>query len=258
MLQLPSPEGKDSFLAAAVTLQNVGMGTELILPHEANAKALAFNEDIGLGAISRTGALPIGGDGQWLSLAEQKLKGDASLDYQALLWEMGSDAAERAQNEVGGLNITLENDLLDKMNDWFIAGGGKLQFVKPHVSKDGFTLLTTEALHENEVVLSMPMKLIMCKQTARNVLIANRGDTFCTFRCLRFYYQSLLNSTVADVCMKVNIWEKSYQKLLKKMSCGGWSFFCFMNTIRKWLEKVRKEDYWLCGRPCVYFGILVQ
>ncbi len=176
MLQLPSPEGQDSFLAAAVSQQNVGMGTELILPHEANAKALAFVEDIGLGAISKTGALPIGGDGEWLSLAEQKLKNDASLDYQALLWEMGSEAAEKAQKELGGLNVTLENELLAKFQEWFVAGGGKLHFVTPHVDKNGFALLTTESLHENEVVVSMPMKLIMCKQTARNVLILNRGE----------------------------------------------------------------------------------
>lgn len=180
ILQLPSPDGeegaKDSFLAAAVNSQNqASSGTELILPHEANAKAVKFNEEIGMGAISKTGALPMGGEGEWLDLAESKLKNDASLDYQALLWELGSASAEEAQNELGGLNITLENELLRNLEEWIVAGGGQLHFVKPNISSTGFSLLATENIHEADTVVSMPMKLIMCKQTARNVLIANKG-----------------------------------------------------------------------------------
>jgi hypothetical protein len=42
-----------------------------------------------------------GTDGEWLDLAESKLEKDADLDYQSLLWEIGSQAAEQAMIERG-------------------------------------------------------------------------------------------------------------------------------------------------------------
>jgi hypothetical protein len=118
----------------------------------------------------------MGSEGEWLQLAEKKLKKDASLDYQSLLWEMGSEVAETAQVGQGGLNITMEEELLRNMETWFTAGGGKLKYVKPSVSREnGFQLLATEDIQTAEAFVSVPMKLIMCRQTARNVLIANRG-----------------------------------------------------------------------------------
>jgi len=181
VLELPSPEGKDQILSSAVNSQGkssgaAGSGGELISAHDAKASALVFNEEIGLGAISKTGALPLGSDGEWLELAEKKLKKDASLDYQALLWEKGSEVAERAQIQRGGLNITLEQELLTKMEEWFATGGGKLQFVKPSVTREGgFQLIAEEDILVGDAFVSVPMKLIMCRQTARNVVISNRG-----------------------------------------------------------------------------------
>lgn len=143
---------------------------------DATAKAIAFNEEVGLGAISKTGALPMGSDGEWLSLAEKKLKKDQSLDYQSLLWELGSEVAENEQLKNGGLNITLEEILLKNMEDWFLKGGGKLNYVIPSVNKDdGFQLLAKEDMQVSEAFVKIPMKLIMCQQTARNVVIPNRG-----------------------------------------------------------------------------------
>ncbi|KAJ1402076.1 hypothetical protein B484DRAFT_234221 [Ochromonadaceae sp. CCMP2298] len=108
VLELPSPEGKDSSLTSAVNAQ----GSQVLAQH-AHASAIVFGEEIGLGAISKTGALPMGSEGQWLQLAEKKLKKDASLDYQALLWEMGSGVAESVQGARGGLNVTREEELLE-------------------------------------------------------------------------------------------------------------------------------------------------
>ena len=176
-MQLPSPDGKDSYLTAAVHAQSANCADgQVILVEEAKAMAVVFNEEIGLGAISKAGALPMGAAGEWLELAEDKLKKDASLDYHALLWEIGSEVAESRFNENGGMNITYENEILDKMEAWFIKGGGKIHFSKPNVSKEsGFKLIATEDVHEMDAVVTMPMKLIMCKQTARNVVISNRG-----------------------------------------------------------------------------------
>eukprot|EP01031_Cornospumella_fuschlensis_P043345 gene43345-52984_t len=175
ILQLPSPQASDNVLSAAVTSQTTS-SNQVVAPHEARAMAMQFGEEIGLGAISKAGALPMGTQGEWLEFAEKKLKHDESLDYQALLWELGTEVAETKFIEQGGLNVTLEQELLEKMVEWFDKGGGKLHFAKPVVSKEkGFKLVATEEHHEYDPVITSPLKLIMCKQTARNVLVHSRG-----------------------------------------------------------------------------------
>ena len=176
ILELPSPEGMDASLTAAVNSQGTAGGNQVMLPQEAHALAVAFNEDIGLGAIAKTGALPMGTEGEWIDLAVKKMKKENSLDYQALLWELGSEELEKQQIERGGINVTYEEELLENMYEWFTKGGGKLKYIKPAVSKEvGFELLAEEDIGDNEPVISAPLKLIMCRQTARNVLIPNRG-----------------------------------------------------------------------------------
>lgn len=174
ILSLPSPTAED-VLSSSVSAQSAS-SNQIMLPHESAARALEFNEEIGLGAISRAGALPVGSDGQWLEFAERKLKNDASLDYQALIWELGSEIAERQFGEQGGMNITYEQELLVNMEAWFAKGGGKLHLVHPVVDKEhGFRLLAVEDIDEYEPIISCPLQLIMCKQTARNVLVKSRG-----------------------------------------------------------------------------------
>ena len=159
----------------AVTAQG-SSNYAIMLPEEANALAFAFNEEVSFGAISKAGALPMGENSKWLEFAEDKLKRDNQLDHQSLMWEYGSEVAERTQKERGGMNVTSELELLDKMKEWFVKGGGKLNFVTPSVTKEkGFKLIANEDIGQDEPVLSVPMKLIMCRQTARNVLIHQRG-----------------------------------------------------------------------------------
>lgn len=175
VLSLPGSADSEDILAKAVNQQGT-TSNQIMLPEEARAHALVFTEAIGLGAISKAGALPLGSAGEWLEFAEKKLKNDEKLDYQALLWEIGSEVAEKKFIEQGGFNLTMEQEALDNMSQWFMRGGGKLHFVKPTVSKaNGFKLIATEPVNEYDVVISAPLKLIMCKQTARNVLIAGRG-----------------------------------------------------------------------------------
>ena len=56
--------------------------------------AVTLNEDIGMGAISKAGALPYGDNMKWLKFAEDKLKRDAKIDHQSLLWELGTQMTE--------------------------------------------------------------------------------------------------------------------------------------------------------------------
>lgn len=150
-------------------------GHDLTQQHVSNALAHSFREEIGLGAISKAGALSFGGDGAWVALAESKLQKDNQLDYQALLWELGSEVAEKQQVQQGGMNITLELSILENLEAWFLQGGGAMQFSHPNVTSEGFSLVATEDLEEDQTVLNVPLKLTMCRQTARNVLIAKKG-----------------------------------------------------------------------------------
>lgn len=172
-LHLPAPDSRASILTAAVNSQTSSY--ELVVPEDANAMAVAFNEDIGLGAIAKSGALPMGLNGEWVGYAEDKLKKDNSLDYQNLLWEVSTEVLEKKFQEQGGINITHEKILLANMKEWFIKGGGKLNYVEPEVTPEGFKLVATEDIQLGEPVVSVPMKLIMCPQTARNVLIVKKG-----------------------------------------------------------------------------------
>jgi len=174
LLNLPSPmDGRDSVLLSAVNSQTSSF--ELVVQEDANAMAIAFNEDVGLGAISKAGALPMGANGEWIEYAEEKLKKENGMDYQSLLAEIGAEVAEKRAIDQGGYNITHEKLLLENMKQWFIKGGGKLNFVEPEVTPEGFKLVATEDVQHGEPILSVPMKLIMCPQTARNVLVYKKG-----------------------------------------------------------------------------------
>ncbi len=174
LLQLPAPVGAESLLASAVTSH--GTGSEVMGVEEISALSVAINEDIGMGAISRAGALPFGDDMAWVKFVEDKMKRDAQLDHQTLLWELGSEMVEQEQANRGGLNITEEERLLSGMTEWFLKGGGTLKYVKPSLSKDsGYTLLATEDIAEGETVVQVPIKLTLCRISARNVLLPKKG-----------------------------------------------------------------------------------
>ena len=178
LLLLPSPASSaddNDVLAAVVSSQQSSY--ELMPKHASNAMAASFNENVGLGAISRAGALPMGGEGAWLALVEEKRKKENALDYHAMLWELGSEIAEKEQVERGGINVTAEALLLASMKKWFADGGGRLFLTEPEIGggNQGFRLVVTEDVAVDDTVLSVPLKLIMCRQTARNVVITGKG-----------------------------------------------------------------------------------
>lgn len=174
-LSLPAPEDQaTSHLVAATNSGNAG--SLQLRPEENKARAMEFTETVGVGAISRTGALVMGSDGSWMKFAEDKIHREAQLDYQQLMWEYGTGVAEKMHNERKGLNVSMENELLTKMKEWFIAGGGRLNFAEPKVDPiEGIKLFATEDIHASDTIMSVPLKLVMCRQTARNVLIHKRG-----------------------------------------------------------------------------------
>jgi hypothetical protein len=141
-----------------------------------NALTVALNEDIGFGAISKAGALPMGDALQWVKFAEDKLKRDARIDHQSLLWELGSEVSEMEQAKNGGLNVSLEEELIKNLTAWFIQGGGSLKYVEPVVTKEnGLKLQVTEEINDGDTVVNIPIKLTMSRISARNVLLKNKG-----------------------------------------------------------------------------------
>lgn len=172
LLRLPASPSKDGILSTSLTAET---GRDLVSAAATHASALLFNEQVGSGAISQAGALLPGTSGQWLLYAEDKLKRDAGLTHHGLLWELGAELHEAQQAYHGGVNVSLEENLLGGLGDWFRAGGGKLHFVAPVVTQSGLSLVASEAIAEDETIVSMPFRLVMCRQTARNVLIGKTG-----------------------------------------------------------------------------------
>jgi hypothetical protein len=173
VLALPSPsdQNQQGFLTAAVTNSNNFGGGALVSPADVAALAVGVSEDISMGAISRAGALPMGEDMQWLKFVEDKLKRDNKMSHQDLMLALGSSYAEESCGSAGGLNISLEEELMHDFTTWFGTGGGSLHYVTPSISKEsGLTLIASEDITEDEVVVSVPIKLTMCRITARNVL----------------------------------------------------------------------------------------
>lgn len=181
LLALPSPsdQNQQGFLTAAVTSSNSRFGgsegsTALVSPADVTALAIGVSEDISMGAISQSGALLMGEDMQWLKFAEDKLKRDHRMSHQDLMMALGSSYEEDIQSKTGsvnGLNISLEEELMMNLTRWFEAGGGVLRYVTPSVSKEnGLTLVASEDLHREDDIVSIPIKLVMCRISARNVL----------------------------------------------------------------------------------------
>lgn len=202
MLALPSPsdQNQQGFLTAAVTNankntnngndagnvvgdsdigvdggdQSCGQAVMTVTAGDIAAMSIGVSEDISLGAISQSGALPMGEDMQWLKFVEDKLKRDNKMSHQDLMLALGSSYQEETQSKdgsVNGLNISLEQHLMNNLTDWFTAKGGVLHYVTPTVSADnGLTLVASEDIHQEESIVSIPIKLTMCRISARNVL----------------------------------------------------------------------------------------
>ena len=177
-LSLPSPHqdrNKEGILIETINEQLHNSRDLIVESGLALANAAAFSENVGSGALAGAGALPV----EWIKLAEEKLQRDASLSHHALLWELGTEFAEQRQEEMGGVNVTTEESLTGNLQAWFEQQGGRLNFVAPHVNNRTRarppTLVSTESIEEGEAVVKMPFRLIMCRQTARNVLIGKSG-----------------------------------------------------------------------------------
>ena len=170
------------------------------------AQANEFNELISSGAISKAGGLPHTSEieNSYIKFAEKKILRDNSLDHYSVLWELGTgiteqlylsqhlaametsdsqDDSEGAQLQKaaaqGGLGFDSEKEdkLISNMKEWFIAGGGTLKYIEPvfdHYTKY-YRLKATENVFADESVVNIPFKLIMCRQTARNVLIKQKS-----------------------------------------------------------------------------------
>ena len=191
---LPAPvDGGNTALMAAISSQQSESSYALMSRQQANAMATSFSGDVGLGAISKAGVFPMGDDGAWLALVEGKRKKENSMDYHSLLWELGSEVAEKEYIERGGVNVTAENILLENMKKWFHDGGGQLHFADAEMADNhGFRLKVTEEVSADDTVLSVPLKLIMCRQTARNIVILGKGTKMYIHPYIRTYLYSYL------------------------------------------------------------------
>ena len=180
------------------------------------------------------------------------------------MWELGTEVVEKDFIEAGGMNETLEAELLTQMTEWFTQGGGSLRFIKPNVSKEnGFRLLASEDIDAHETIISVPVKLTMCRVTARNVLITGKGK----------YLGAELKSTFE----KNEAWGLALfllHEYFKETAGTGSKWGPYLRTLRvrflttpalrslegttaaevsrKWIKEADKLNYWSTGHdgPC--------
>jgi hypothetical protein len=118
-----------------------------------------------------------GENDNWVVFAENKLKKDTRLDHQSLLWHMGSQQIEIKQSNRSSINETLDKENMENMKKWLVENGGKISYGKLDYSlNNGHRFMSSESVLEDDVVLSIPLKLTMCRITSRNVLVRNKGS----------------------------------------------------------------------------------
>ena len=225
-MALPSPEDQNSFLTSAVTTTSSGAGTgtgnAVTSLAEVSALTVAVNEDIGLGAISRAGGLAMGENMEWIKFVEDKMRRDNKLHHQHLMSELGSSVLEEKAHAAGGMNVSLEEELLQNVTDWFIAGGGVLKYVQPTVSKEnGLSLVALEDIHTDEAVVSVPLQLTMCRLSARNVRIPKKSK--------------YLGEELKKTFEKDEVWGLSLfvlHEYFKEVAGGGSKWGPYLRTLR--------------------------
>lgn len=203
-VSLPLGRGADAALAAAVSSAGPG-GRSLAAAAGNTARAVSFSEHLGQGAISQAGALPMssdrgGGEG-WVQLAEGKLRRDNELSHTSLMWELGAEMLQKKQRAEGGLNVTHEGLLLANLTTWLQAHGGALSLATPALSRaKGLLLEAAEPLQEGDAVLHVPFKALMCRQTARNVLVGQRSGRYLGEELSKAFEQSEVWVSAGGVC----------------------------------------------------------
>lgn len=105
------------------------------------------------------------------------MKKDFKLDHQSSLWFMGSQQIELAQRNKSSTNETNQVEKTMSLKGWIEREGGKLSFdqLKYRNNTNSHEFLASEQINEGETVISIPLKLTMCRITSRNVLVRSKG-----------------------------------------------------------------------------------
>ena len=185
VLALPAPstrEPADHMMAGLLSVQ--ADSSEVISVETASSLGTALQEDISMGAIAKAGALIVeneegNGEGMgYISFAENKIRKETKLDHQSSLWFLGSQQIEMAQTNRSSINVTKQEEKLMNLKTWLEKGGGKLSFNQLEYDNNSHShkFFASETINGGETVISVPLKLTMCRITSRNVLVKNRGS----------------------------------------------------------------------------------
>ena len=184
-LSLPAPathEPADYMTAGLLSVQSES--SEVMSEETASGLATAIQEDISMGAIAKAGALIVQGEEGdnhgmgWISFAEKKVKRDNKLDHHSSLWFMGSQQIEISQRNRSSVSRSKQEEKMKDLKSWLEREGGKLSFDQLEYSNSSYThqFLASEPINKGETVVSVPLKLTMCRITSRNVLVKNKGS----------------------------------------------------------------------------------
>lgn len=85
---------------------------------------------------------------------------------------MGSQQIELEQQNRSNVNVTLQEQKFEHLLKWIEMEGGSVFYGSTQYSRSsGPQLIATEDIADQDKVISVPLKLIMCRITSRNVVI---------------------------------------------------------------------------------------
>jgi len=137
-------------------------------------ESLEVMEGVAQGAVVKSEALPFGNFTDVIRRAERHVYHQYERRNYRFLndpidsqWQLAMDFQETNRTKLQPYNMTHEQELME----WFTKGGGQLSYVGFHRDDDGEPLymVAEESVSQHDVVLQVPMKLTMGRQTQRLV-----------------------------------------------------------------------------------------
>ena len=188
MMALPPPpsmnnESTEDEVNQVAELQQSAEGGQLTPAREAFVNSLALVDDVSQGALAASGALP-SDTKEWLPLAKvgkERVTRRPFYNYwdkEDRSWRVATATAEHEQlvnaskyEKARAFPNTKDMELME----WFKKGGGILSFAEPSGDPKKArgaayrTLLATEEISENDLLLEVPLKLTLNQLTVRNI-----------------------------------------------------------------------------------------
>jgi hypothetical protein len=194
MMALPAPEGNVNDTDDTSSTSGTTTSTSITAAQQNQIAAIELVETVANGALTASGALPSDPEkwGKLATIGKDRVTRRPFYNYwdkEDRTWRLATEQLSR-EMEKNRTNSTLQKllkknnrfpTLHDKsMEEWFIAGGGKLNYIKPNVERKKNIVSSTsifkqrrlfaeENIEDGDTIIEVPLKLVMNQLTCHQV-----------------------------------------------------------------------------------------